>query len=70
MAGITLDKTLDSKWEVARQTLRADLETIERRLNAAPTPLSGTRSFWVSLTSGGPVTTKLTFTNGLLVSTE
>lgn len=42
--------------------------TTNGRLTNGPTPLAGTKTYWVSDTSGGAVTRKLTFTNGILTS--
>lgn len=49
-------QTLISEQFSYRQKLRID--------NA----LQGTKEYWVSLTSGGAVTTKLTFKDGILTS--
>lgn len=44
------------------------IATTNGRLTDGPTPLAGVKVYYVSDTSGGPVTRKLTFTDGVLTS--
>ena len=67
MIGLNLSQTLDSNWDIARVSLREDLATIERILSTVPSGVRGTKVFYVAVTSGGAVTTKLTFENGILI---
>lgn len=48
--------------------INSSFDPITRRLLVDSTGLAGTKVYYVSDTSGGAVTRKLTFTNGILTS--
>lgn len=66
---------LFAPWEVARSYVAEELAQLRGHLNrlsvevaGRPTPLSGTKVYWVSDTNGGATNRKLTFTDGVLTA--